>query len=359
MLGQVWDKINNTLELDRDDLISLLAIEHDDERALLFSLANKIRQQEVGDEIHLRGLIEFSNYCRKNCTYCGLRRHNKQLERYRMEPEEILTSVQQAARLGYRTVVLQSGEDPYYTLDRLCGLLRAIKKHSDTAITLSIGERPREEYQELYDAGADRFLLRFETSNPEIYARLHPDSHYENRMQILRWFREIGYEVGSGIMIGLPGQTLANLADDILAFKTLDLDMIGVGPFIAHPQTPLAHTANGTVEMSLKVIALTRIVTRDTNIPATTALATLRPEDGRELALQAGANVLMPNVTPVEYRSLYELYPDKVCVGENAEQCRGCTQRRVYSLNRMPADHSGASPHWQNYQTAKTGIVIK
>lgn len=357
MRRQVWDKINNAVELDRDDLISLLGIEDDDESALLFDLANKIRQQEVGDEIHLRGLIEFSNYCRKDCNYCGLRRHNKKLDRYRMETDEIINSVLQAARLGYHTVVLQSGEDPYYTLDRLCRLLESIKEQTDAAITLSIGERPREEYQQLYDAGADRFLLRFESSKPELYARLHPDSDYENRMQILRWFREIGYEVGSGIMIGLPGQTLSDLADDILTFKELDLDMIGVGPFIAHPQTPLANAANGTVDMTLKVIALTRIVTRDTNIPATTALATLRPADGRELALQAGANVLMPNVTPNKYRALYELYPDKVCVGENAEQCRGCTQRRVYSINRMPARHSGPSPHWVKNRTARIGAI--
>jgi len=359
MLQQVWDKLNSHAELDRDDLISLLGIKHEDELARLFELANQIRQQEVGDEIHLRGLIEFSNYCRKDCNYCGLRRHNQILERYRMELDEIAASVQQAARLGYHTVVLQSGEDPYYTLDRLCWLLTSIKEQTDTAITLSIGERPREEYQQLYDAGADRFLLRFETSNPLLYARLHPDSNYENRLQVLRWFREIGYEVGSGIMIGLPGQTLGDLADDILAFKELDLDMIGVGPFIAHPQTPLAHQANGTVEMTLKVVALTRIVTRDTNIPATTALATLRPEDGRELALQVGANVLMPNVTPVKYRSLYELYPDKVCVGENAEQCRGCTQRRVYSINRMPAQHSGPSPHWQKTRAGRMDTVTK
>lgn len=357
MHNQVWDKLNNAVELDHNDLIFLLGIENEDEQTRLFELANQIRRQEVGDEIHLRALIEFSNYCCKNCYYCGLRRHNKKLERYRMELEEIIASVQQAARLGYHTVVLQSGEDPYYTLDRMCWLLKIIKEKTNMAITLSIGERPREEYQELFDAGADRFLLRLETSNPELYARLHPDSDYENRIQVLRWFREIGYEIGSGIMIGLPGQTLVDLADDILAFKELDLDMIGVGPFIAHPQTPLANEANGTVEMTLKVVALTRIVTRDTNIPATTALATLQPKDGRELALQAGANVLMPNVTPVNYRSLYELYPDKVCIGENAEQCRGCTQQRVYSINRMPAHNSGPSPHWRKNQAARKDSV--
>ena len=209
-------------------------------------------------------------------------------------------------------------------------------------MTLSIGERPRQVYEKLFEAGADRYLMRFETSNPELYKRLHPDSKYEERMAILTWLKEIGYQVGSGVMVGVPGQTVEDLAQDILTFKELDLDMVGVGPYICHEATPLAGSSNGTVEMTLKVAALTRIVTRDTNLPATTALATLRPLDGREKALQVGANVVMPNVTPVKYRALYELYPDKICIGDAAEQCQGCITGRIMSIGR--ADQPGLRP---------------
>ncbi|HHV76218.1 MAG TPA: [FeFe] hydrogenase H-cluster radical SAM maturase HydE [Syntrophothermus lipocalidus] len=334
MLNYVFKKIDQEQELSKEDIVCLLALKDEHELARLYDRADRIRKKYVGDEVHLRGLIEFSNYCRKNCYYCGIRRDNRKLRRYRMSAEEIVATAVVAERLGYKTVVLQSGEDMYYTVDKLVDIIRRIKQEADVAITLSIGERPREEYERLYEAGADRFLMRFETSNRELYARLHPDSDYDERMQILSWLKEIGYQVGSGVMIGLPGQTLEDLAMDILKFKELELDMVGVGPYICHEETPLAGNANGTVEMTFKVIALTRIVTRDAHIPATTALATLRPADGRERALELGANVVMPNVTPTKYRALYELYPGKVCIGEAAEQCLTCIHRRIYSLGR-------------------------
>jgi biotin synthase len=345
MIGKILSKAEQRSDLNKSDLVSLLSIEEPDQLQRLFDLADLIRRENVGDEIHLRGLVEFSNYCRKNCFYCGLRRSNCLLSRYRMEMDEILDTVQLAEALGYKTAVLQSGEDSYYTLERMLWLVKQIKQRHKLAITLSIGELPRHYYEQLFEAGADRYLLRFETSNPELYKRLHPDSRYEHRMAVLKWLKEIGYEVGSGVMIGLPGQTLEDLADDILAFKNLDLDMIGVGPYIAHPDTPIAGEQSGTVDMTLKVVALTRIVTKDTNIPATTALATLRPEDGREMALEAGANVLMPNVTPVKYRAMYELYPDKVCIDEGSNQCWHCTQRRIVSIGRQLGRGSGVSPH--------------
>lgn len=343
LLKYIFSKIDYEEELSKEDLVCLLALENTEDLARLYTGADRVRQKYVGDEIHLRGLIEFSNYCRKNCSYCGIRRGNRKIKRYRMTVEEILDTVSEAEELGYRTVVLQSGEDMSYTVDKLAELTSRIKRQADVAITLSIGERSREEYERLHEAGADRFLLRFETSNRELYGHLHPDSNYDERMRILAWLREIGYQVGSGVMIGLPGQTIEDLALDILKFKELDLDMVGVGPYICHEETPLAGHANGTVEMTFKVIALARIVTRYAHIPATTALATLRPADGREEALRLGANVVMPNVTPAKYRAMYELYPSKVCIQEEAAQCRDCMGGRILSLGRPISQGYGHS----------------
>ncbi|MGE5405627.1 MAG: [FeFe] hydrogenase H-cluster radical SAM maturase HydE [Candidatus Saccharibacteria bacterium] len=342
-MEDVFKKIKSGADLTHDEIVSILALDDAEPLNRLYTYADAIREHYVGNEVHLRGLIEFSNYCRKNCNYCGIRGGNRHSQRYRMSIEEILETVANAERLGYRTVVLQSGEDPFFTVEKLEDLLKRIKEQSDVAITLSIGERPREEYERLFKAEADRYLLRFETSNPELYKKLHPDSKCEERFQALRWLKEIGYQVGSGIMIGLPGQTMEDLADDILTFKALDLEMIGVGPFICHEETPLAGNPNGTVDMTFKVIALTRIVTRNTHIPATTALASLRPADGRERALELGANVVMPNVTPVKYRALYELYPAKICIGEDAEQCQGCIRGRIASIGRPISSDYGHS----------------
>ncbi|HOV80229.1 MAG TPA: [FeFe] hydrogenase H-cluster radical SAM maturase HydE [Bacillota bacterium] len=353
MLQKIFDKIDREQNLTRDEIVFLLKLENGDDLKVLFGKADRVRQKYVGDEVHLRGLIEFSNYCRKNCLYCGIRRDNKKLKRYRMSIGEIEDCAVEAERLGYRTVVLQSGEDMYYTADRLAELIGRIKRRCDVAITLSIGERPREEYRRLFEAGADRFLIRFETSNPELYKKLHPDSFYEERMRILTWLKEIGYQVGSGIMVGLPGQTVEDLADDILKFEELELDMVGIGPYICHQDTPLAGSRSGSAEMTYKVVALTRIVTRCANIPATTALATLRQEDGRETALQLGANVVMPNVTPPNYRAMYELYPDKVCIGENARECRDCMQGRIFSIGRTISGGYGHSYRGRNKDLGK------
>jgi len=341
---ELFDKIDKEENLNKRDLVTLLELNNEEEVEILFKKADIVRQKYVGNEVHLRGLIEFSNICRKNCRYCGIRSANSEIKRYRMPVDEIIQTAKMAESFGYRTVVLQSGEDPFYTLNILIDLIRRIKQETNMAVTLSIGERSKEEYQQMYEAGADRFLLRFETSNPKLYHSLHPDSDFEQRMQILIWLKDIGYQVGSGIMIGLPGQTLEDLAIDILKFKELDLDMIGVGPYISHPDTPLAGSVNGTADMTLKVIALTRIVTRNTHIPATTALATLRPEDGREKALQSGANVVMPNVTPLKYRELYELYPAKICIHEAAEQCHSCIRQRISKVGRSISTDYGHSP---------------
>lgn len=339
--SEALDKAEGEQPLGVEEVTALLAAEGEQERELL-RVADAIRQKYVGDEIHLRGLIEFSNCCARRCVYCGLRAPNRQLVRYRMPLEEIVETACRGAELGIRTVVLQSGEDGYYTAERICTLVRSIKERADVAITLSIGERPRQEYRAFRQAGADRYLLRHEAANPRLYARLHPDMRYERRIQCLRDLRAEGYQVGAGCMVGLPGQTLEMLAEDILLLQSLDVDMAGIGPFIPHPQTPLATEGAGTVEMTIKVVALARIVTRNAHIPATTALATADPF-GREKAWSAGANVVMPNLTPLKYRVHYALYPNKRCINEDVDRCLPCLRLRIDGMGRRISTGYGHS----------------
>jgi biotin synthase len=317
--------------------------EADDAAVLaLFARADRVRKEYVGDAVHLRALIEFSNYCRRNCLYCGLRRSNGKAVRYRMTVDEILAAASEAAAMGFKTVVLQSGEDPAYAVEDLCGLVRTIKTGMGMAVTLSIGERSYDDYGRLKEAGADRYLLRFETSDPLLFRKLKPDSVYEERFRCLRWLAELGYQAGSGNMVGLPGQSVESLADDILLFKELDLDMIGLGPFIAHPDTPLRGGADGTIDRVLRVTALARIVTGNAHMPATTATGTIDPR-GREKALQCGANVLMPNVTPQRYREHYLLYPGKICIAEEPTRCRLDAESMVAGLGRAVSQDAGDS----------------
>ncbi len=308
----------------------------------IFDEADRIRRVFAGDAVHLRGLIEFSNYCRRNCLYCGLRRDNRKITRYRMTTDEILAAAVQAGDMGFKTVVLQSGEDPGYPIETLCELVRNVKASTGAAITLSIGERSYEDYRKLRKAGADRYLLRFETSDPALFRALKPDSIHADRLQCLRWLAELGYQVGSGIIVGLPFQTMESLADDILKFMEMDLDMIGIGPYISHPDTPLAGSPDGIIDQVLKVTALTRIVTRDVHMPATTATGTIDPR-GRQKALQCGANVLMPNVTPLRYRKHYQIYPGKICIGEEPHACRSCVEGMVLGLGRTVSRDAGHS----------------
>lgn len=316
--------------LSRDEIIALLS--SDGHNAALFAAADRVRHRFVGDEVHLRGLIEFSNTCRQNCHYCGLRRDNKQIARYRLEPDQIIDFARKARGYGYRTVVLQSGEDPYYTLDKLCYIIAEIKKLG-VAVTLSIGEKTCEEYRALKEAGADRYLLRIETTDRRLYEELDPGMDYANRLRCLHDLKALGYEVGTGCLIGLPGQTVASLADDILFFKELDADMIGVGPFIPNPDTPLRDAAGGAFTLSLKVMAIIRLLLPDANIPATTAMETL-DENGRLIALKSGANVVMPNVTEGDYRRMYQLYPGKICMDDTPAHCRACITGKIHSIGR-------------------------
>ena len=275
--------------------------------------------------VFVRGIIEFSNYCKKNCLYCGIRRDNFKTKRYRMSEKDILLSIKSMYEKGFHTVVLQSGEDSFYTDEKLISLLKKIKSKFDIVITLSIGERSYESYEKLKDAGADRFLLRIETTDEKLFKKLHPDDNLEYRKQCLFNLKKLGYEVGTGIMVGLPNQSLESIVKDIFFFKELDADMIGIGPFLPHQDTPLAKEEVQDFSLTLKVLSLIRILLPTTNLPATTAMGTIDPQ-GREKALEVGANVIMPNATPQKYRPHYTLYDNKICIFENSDNCAQCTE---------------------------------
>ncbi len=320
-----------TNNLSKDEIINLLGNLTISDREVLYGYALKTKQFYYGDKVYLRGLIEFSNICRQDCLYCGIRASNVKVERYRLTPGEILGCCDKGYELGYRTFVLQSGEDLWYTEEVLIALLQEIKKrYPEVAITLSIGERSAETYQNLFDSGADRFLMRHETASKELYETLHPTMRFEDRRACLSTLKEIGYQVGAGFMVGLPGQTLADLAEDLRYLKELRPDMIGIGPFIPHSETPLGTEKGGTLEDTLVMVALARLLVPESLIPATTALGTLHSQ-GRELALKAGANVVMPIITPTSVRKKYALYENKICGDDKAEDCRYCIERRIHS----------------------------
>jgi biotin synthase len=340
-------------QLDRHGILRWLRERDEGRLQELWRMADDTRRRCVGDAVHLRGLIEISNHCVRECGYCGLRRGRIGLQRYRMTHEEIVDCACKALQYGYGTVVLQAGEDYGLSTGWVAQLVRLIKQHTGLAVTLSLGERPDEDLAAWRAVGADRYLLRFETSDRALYERIHPSlpNRPSDRVAILRTLRRFGYEVGSGVMIGIPGQTWESLATDIELFRDLDLDMIGVGPYIAHPHSPLAvplappdQQVPSTELMTYKVVALTRLVRPDANIPSTTALATLNKDSGREHGLMRGANVVMPNLTPPRYRALYEIYPDKACVNETAEQCNLCLAGRIASIGREPGIGPGGRP---------------
>ncbi len=315
--------------LDKSAIIELLTTAPTDE---LYRRADDVRREAVGDAVHLRGLIEFSNICRNDCLYCGIRRGNRQVQRYRMTDEELVETAKRATALGFQTIVLQSGEDMHFDQARMCHIIEQIKR-LDVALTLSVGERDYGDFKAFRDAGADRYLMRIETTDRDLYNRLNPGMSWERRHECLLMIRELGYELGSGIMVGLPGQTVESIADDLLYLKDIGIDMAGIGPFIPHPETPLANESGGTLEQALRTMAVMRLLMPDINIPATTAMESLHPQ-GRIMALQAGANVVMPNVTEGEYRRLYELYPGKICVNDTPAHCRSCIGLKIRSIGR-------------------------
>lgn len=329
-MNNLVDKLFETGDLSDDELKIL--IESDEFNEPLAEAADIRRRENYGDKVYIRGLIEFTNYCRNNCYYCGIRRDNKKAERYRLTKDEILLCGDEGYRLGFRTFVMQGGEDPYYTDEMICDIVSKIKsRYPDCAVTLSIGEKPRESYQAFFDAGADRYLLRHETADPEHYGKLHPEAmSLENRKRCLFDLKEIGYQVGSGFMVGSPYQTTENLISDLRFLQKLQPDMIGIGPYITHADTPFAEFKSGDVMLTLRLVSILRLMFPYALIPSTTALGTIHPQ-GRELGLKAGANVVMPNLSPVSVRKLYSLYENKICTGEEAAQCRGCLERRVES----------------------------
>ena len=324
-------------EFSRNDIIEILKDESKND--WLFSLADKIREEYVGEEVHLRGLIEFSNICKRQCKYCGLRSEDRYIERYRISKDDIISYAKHAVDMGYKTIVLQSGEDEFFDTDLMCEIIRGIK-NLGVALTLSIGEKSYDEYKAFKDAGADRYLIRIETTDRNLYEQMHPNMDFDNRVRCLKDLDSLGYEVGTGCLVGLPNQTIESLADDILFFKKINADMVGIGPFIPHPHTPLKDAETGSFTLALKVMALTRILLKDINIPATTAMETLNP-NGRIIALQSGANVVMPNVTTTEYRAKYEIYPNKICINENPDKCRGCISGKIQSIGRKVSTSFG------------------
>lgn len=327
----------------KKEILALLAARGPD-LDLLYKRADAVRKQHMGDEVFLRGIIEFSNACSNDCLYCGIRVSNRNVQRYSMTADDIVAHARELPSRGQTTVVLQSGESPVFGDEELGDVIRRIKKETALAVTVSVGNRPAEIYTYWKACGMDRYLLRFETSDPELFRHLHPDCTLEERLECLRGLRALDVQVGSGFMIGLPGERLETLAENILLCRDLDLDMIGIGPYIPHPDTPLGNEPNAYEhdrEMYFRAVAVLRLFNPDAHIPATTAFDAVFPGKGRNLALQRGANVFMPNTTPVQFRRDYQLYPGKPCVDEDAGQCATCVLHRIEALGRTPGKGPG------------------
>ena len=329
MINDIVDKLEKDKILSDDEYISLF---DEAEVRYLFECADRIRRSVYSDEVYIRGLIEISNYCKNNCYYCGIRCGNTKAVRYRLTKEQILEACDEGYMLGFRTFVLQGGEDPYFDDTTVCDIVSSIKeKHSDCAVTLSIGEKQKDSYKAFYDAGADRYLLRHETATDEHYSKLHPSGMLlSERKKCLYDLKEIGFQVGAGFMVGSPGQTKENIVSDLRFLKELQPDMIGIGPFLSHKDTPFASYPNGSLELTLRLVAILRIMFPYALIPSTTALGTIHPQ-GREMGLKAGANVVMPNLSPLSVRKLYMLYDNKISTDEEAAQ-------NVESLKKKVAD---------------------
>jgi biotin synthase len=332
-MEELIDKLEKEGTLAGEEFAALLDNRDAATADYLFSRARAVRERVYGRDVYMRGLIEFTSFCRNDCYYCGLRRGNREAERYRLTKEQILDCCAKGYGLGFRTFVLQGGEDPYYTDEIMTDLVRSVKKnHPDCAVTLSVGEKSRESYQALFDAGADRYLLRHETANEEHYRKLHPrELSLLNRKRCLFDLKEIGYQVGCGFMVGSPHQTRDCLIDDLLFIRELDPQMVGIGPFIPHHATPFASERAGSLELTLVLLGIIRLMLPCVLLPATTALGTIHPL-GREKGILAGANVVMPNLSPVDVRSKYLLYDNKICTGDEAAECRRCLERRVESV---------------------------
>lgn len=327
------DKLHQEQILSAEEFRTLLTERSEETDLYARELADQVRQQVYGNQIYVRGLIEFTNYCKNDCLYCGIRRGNQNAVRYRLTLSQIMECCKMGYELGYRTFVLQGGEDAYFNDERMCEIIRSIKKeYPDCAVTLSLGERSEESYRAMHKAGADRYLLREETSVPEHYAMLHPKQmSLENRLHCLEILKETGYQTGCGFMVGSPGWQLEYLARELCYIKKLRPHMIGIGPFIPHKDTVFAKETGGSLDLTLNLIAMLRLMNPNAMIPATTAVGTIDPR-GREKAILSGANVVMPNLSPVSVRKNYMLYDNKLCTGDEAAECRKCLDARIRSI---------------------------
>lgn len=353
-IQDIIHKLCDTGDLTREEIITILENRNFEIQSELAKRASETAQEHYGNKVYVRGLIEFSNYCRNDCYYCGIRCGNKNAERYRLSKEEIVECASYGYGLGFRTIVLQGGEDMFYTDDMMVDIIKSIKKeHPDCAVTLSIGEKSYESYKAFFDAGADRYLLRHETADFDHYRKLHPENlSAENRQQCLYNLKKIGFQTGAGFMVGSPYQTVDNIADDLLFLKKLDPEMIGIGPFIPHKDTVFADEKAGDLNLTLFLLSVIRLMLPTVLLPATTALGTINPR-GRELGILAGANVVMPNLSPVGVRKKYALYDNKICTGEEAAECMNCLKNRISSIGYELVTDRGDNIKYLDMKQAK------
>lgn len=341
------DKLYKENELTKDELRCLLENMTEDDRKYLIEAAHKTRMKNYGNKVFMRGLIEFTNYCKNDCMYCGIRKSNRRAERYRLSLEDILLVCEEGNRLGYKTFVLQGGEDPYFTDERIVEIVSAIKeRYTEAAVTLSIGEKPYASYKKYYDAGADRYLLRHETASRGLYEKLHPDMSFDNRRQCLKDLKDIGYQIGAGFMLGLPGQGIEDYVENIMFLKELEPHMVGIGPFIPHRDTPLGKENGGTVKDTVTMLAIIRLILPEVLLPATTALGTI-DENGREQGIKAGANVAMPNLSPIQVRAKYTLYDGKLSTGDEAAECKRTIEEKINAAGFSVDMSRGDNKNWR------------
>ncbi|EEH98500.1 [FeFe] hydrogenase H-cluster radical SAM maturase HydE [Clostridium tertium] len=354
----IIDKLYESNNASGEELLFLLDNLNEDDKIYLVQKAHETRMKTYGDKVYMRGLIEFTNFCKKDCIYCGIRRSNKDADRYRLTMEDIMECVDIGDRLGYKTYVLQGGEDDYFTDERMVEIIKMIKsKYPNNAITLSLGERSYDSYKKMYEAGADRYLLRHETATKELYEKLHPGASFEERRQCLRNLKEIGYQIGAGFMVELPKQTNKDLVNDLLFVKELEPHMCGIGPFIPHKDTPLKNEKAGTVEKTTTMLALIRLLLPNVLLPSTTALGSIDPT-GREKGIKAGGNVVMPNLSPTSVREKYSLYDGKICTGDEAAECRNCIEGRINKAGFKVEVTRGDNMAWRKENAHKFTEVI-
>lgn len=342
-MKELIDKLYKNNELDKEELLILLNKVNDEDIKYLQKKAMETRTKYYGNKVYMRGLIEFTNYCVRDCMYCGIRRSNKKAERYRLSKEEIIQCCKTGNELGYNTFVLQGGDDPYFTDEIIVETIKDIKfLYQDCAITLSIGEKSYESYEKFFKAGADRYLLRHETNSKKLYESLHPNMSYENRIRCLKDLKDIGFQVGAGFMVGLPKQTNEDFVKDLIFLKELNPEMVGIGPFIPQKDTPLFDKKAGTAEVTCMLLSIIRLLLPKVLLPATTALGSINKK-GRELGLKSGANVVMPNLSPTDVRDKYALYDGKICTGDEAAHCRNCIEKRInstgFEIDMSKGDH--------------------